>query len=87
MKGKISKTEAKKKIDEFFLRDDFSPKEIKKIKKLAMRHNIKLRNYRRKFCKKCLTKLKGKTRVSKTHKTIECEYCGYRNKFRINQTN
>ena len=83
MKTKLSKQQTQEKIESFFKKLDFSPEEIKKIKRLAMKFNIKLKEQRKNFCKKCLNKLKGKIRVSKTHKTIECEKCRYRNKFRI----
>ena len=58
--NKLTKQETEEEIKEFFENiEKKSPKKIKKIKKLAMRHNIKLRNLRKKFCKKCYsTKLK-----------------------------
>jgi len=83
MKTKLSKTEAKQKIDDFFKKKSFSPEETKKIKRLAMKYNIKLSQHRKKFCKSCLSPLKGKTRITKTHKTIECSICSHKNKFRI----
>jgi RNase P subunit RPR2 len=83
MKRKISKTEAKEKISSLFSKKSFSPEELKKIKRLAMKYRISLREHRKKFCKKCFTKLKGKIRVSKTHKTTICVSCGYKNKLRI----
>ena len=76
MKTKISKSEAQRRIDEFFQKDNFTTEEVKKIKRLAMKFNIKLSEHRKKFCKKCLCKLKGKTRVSRTHKNVVCESCG-----------
>ena len=83
MKLLLSKPEAKERIDSFFSGNNFSSAETKKIRRMAMKHKIKLKNYRKLFCKKCLSKLKGKTRISRTHKTIECQSCGFRNKFRI----
>ena len=80
MKTKITKQEAKKKIEEFFERENFTAEEVKKIKRLAMKFNIKLGNKKKKFCRKCLSKLKGKTRVTKIYKTIECEKCGQLNR-------
>jgi RNase P subunit RPR2 len=80
MKRKLSKTEAKEKIDKFFQREDFSAEEVKKIKRLAMKFNLKLGEKRKLFCKKCLSRLRGKLRVSKTHKTIECGSCGQVNR-------
>lgn len=82
MKFKLSKLQALEKIDSFFQKP-FTPEEIRKIKRLAMKFNIKLKPYKQKFCKKCLSMLKDKTRVSKTHKTIECEKCSYKNKFKL----
>ena len=84
MKSNLSKQEAQEKIDEFFKRASFTDEEMKKIKRLAMKFNIKLGDYRKKFCKKCLSQLKGKIRISKTHKTIICKICYYKNKYRIN---
>ena len=45
MKGNISKSEAKNKIDYFFKKDIFSSKEMKKINRLAMKYRISLKNY------------------------------------------
>jgi len=83
MKMKINRKEAQEKIDEFFRRREFSSEEIRKIKKLAMKFRIRLRENRKKFCKKCLSQLKGKTRVGKIYKSIVCEKCGERNKFKM----
>ena len=83
MKTKISKTEAKEKITSFFSKKSFKPEELKKIKRLAMKHNIKLKDYRKRFCKSCLNPIKGKTRVTKHYKTTECKYCGYKNRFKL----
>jgi len=85
MKTKLSRAEAKEKIDKFFSRkEELDPKYVKKIKRLAMKHNIKLGKYRKSFCKKCYTDLrKGKVRIAKTHKVVECKNCGERNRFRV----
>jgi RNase P subunit RPR2 len=83
MKTKLTRQKAIDKIDEFFKREEFHAEEIRKIKKLAMKFNIKLGVYRRNFCKKCLSKLKGNIKVSKTHKTIDCKNCGYKNKYTL----
>jgi RNase P subunit RPR2 len=80
---KISKQAAKKKIDEFFQRNNFSAEDVKKIKKLAMKYNIKLGVYRKKFCKKCFSKLTGKTRVSAGRKIVICDSCGFENSFKL----
>ncbi len=80
MKKQTVKQEAKQTIDEFFRRENFKSEEVKKIKRLAMKFNIKLGVYRKLFCKKCLSKLKGRIRIKKNYKTIECTNCGYKNK-------
>jgi len=80
MKKTLSKTEANEKIQSFFQKD-FSSIEMKKIKRVASKYRISLKNYKKKFCKKCLNMLKGKIRVSKNHKSITCSSCKYVNKF------
>ena len=83
MKIDLSRAEVKQKIEEFFSKSDFKPEQLKKIKRIAMKFNIKLGEKRKFFCKKCLNPLSGKLRVSKTHKTIECKFCRFKNKVRI----
>ncbi len=71
---RLSKTEAEEKIKETFSKK-LSPREIKKIKRLAMKHNIKLKDLRKKFCKKCYsTELRVKSIKNKV-KTVECKNC------------
>ena len=83
MKTNLNKKEAQEKIDNFFKREDFTAKEAKKIKRLAMKFNIKLGLHKRAFCKKCFSRLEGKFSINKMYKTIECKNCGYKNKIRI----
>ena len=73
---KLSKPEAVKEIEEFFKNiQNKTPKEIKKIKRLSMKYNIKLGDKRKKFCKKCYsTKLKVIS-VKKKVKSVLCEDC------------
>lgn len=85
---KLSRTEAKKKIDFFFSNHDFkskTEKQVKKIKKLAMSHNLPLRDYRKLFCKKCLMPYTGieKVRIKNKSKNITCSHCGYISKWKI----
>ncbi len=85
MKKNLSKSEAKKQIQEFF-KDikNKTPKEVKKIKRLAMRSNLALRELRKKFCKKCLAPYKNpKTRIKNKIKSITCENCGYVNRCKL----
>lgn len=79
MKKATSKTEAKKQIEEFFKNiKDKSPKDIKKIKKLAMKYNLPLKEKRKLFCKKCFTPyINPKIRIKNKMKIITCQECGY----------
>jgi len=81
---KISKTNAKEKIEEFFKNiKDKESRDVRKIKRLAMHHNIKLGDKRKKFCKKCYSpKLKVKG-VKNNIKTVECLTCGNISRWRI----
>ena len=83
MKTPLNRKQVEEKISEFFQQASFTPEQLKKVKRIAMKFNIKLGNYRRMFCKKCLNPLKGKLSITKTQKTIECKHCGFRNKVRI----
>lgn len=76
---KISKTEAEKEIKEFFEKiKTKTPREIKKIKTLAMKDNIPLKNLRKKFCEKCFSPYseKEKIRIKNKIKSVECLNCG-----------
>ncbi len=78
MKTKLSKQEIQEKIKEIFSNNP-SPKEIKKAKTLASSKNIKLTQYKKKFCKKCLTYFNStnhETRIKKPLKIIKCKSCG-----------
>jgi RNase P subunit RPR2 len=74
---KLSKTEAREKVAEFF--EDIknkSAKDVKKIKKLAMSHNIPLREKRKLFCRKCYSRDLRIKRIKNKIKTSECRNCG-----------
>tara|TARA_Y100000034_G_scaffold20729_2_gene23765 strand:- start:1708 stop:1968 length:261 start_codon:yes stop_codon:yes gene_type:complete len=81
------KSEAEKQIKEFFLNiKNKSPKEVKKIKKIAMSHNLPLRDSRKLFCKKCyvvFTKDNSKTRIKKGKKIVTCINCNYINRRKV----
>ena len=83
MKLRLTKKQAEEKIEDFFKKYSFKSEDLKKIKRLAMKYKIKLKDKRKKFCKKCLSQLRGKIRISKTHKTIICQSCRYGNKFKL----
>ena len=82
---KPSKTEAKKQIEEFFKKiEDKSPKEIKKIKKLAMNCKIPLKEKRKLFCKKCFSSHKNSSiRIKKGLIRIKCGACDYISRWKI----
>jgi RNase P subunit RPR2 len=68
MKKTMSKTEAKRKIEDFFKQDIFSGEEMRKVKRLAMKFRIRLGDKRKLFCKKCYEPLKGSCGCVNKHK-------------------
>ncbi|MBA7683477.1 hypothetical protein ES703_91842 [subsurface metagenome] len=82
---KLPKPEAQKQIQEFFSDiKNKTPKEVKKIKKLAMGNNIPLRELRKKFCKKCYAPYKKpKIRIKKGIRSVTCENCCHVNRWKI----
>lgn len=84
---KLSKQEAKEKISKFFQDiQDKNPKDIQKIRKLALSYNIRLGDLKKKFCKKCFTVYTGKnsfTRIKNKIKIVKCKKCGYINRWKI----
>ncbi|MFH1359354.1 MAG: hypothetical protein ABIH37_05685 [archaeon] len=85
MNPKCAKTEIQKEIQEFFSNiKNKTPKEIKKIKRLAMSKNIYLKDLRKKFCKKCLNPyVNPKTRIKNKTKSITCKNCGFISRWKI----
>jgi len=84
---KISKTESTQELKNFFDKiKSKSPKEIKKIKKLAMGQNIPLKEKRKLFCRFCLTPFSGKEKIRIKNKTkiIECLNCKKISRWKIN---
>jgi RNase P subunit RPR2 len=78
MTKKISKKDAQKEINVFFSKiKNKTQKDVKKIKKVAMSHNLKLENKRKKFCKYCLEPYTNKERVRINNgiKSITCNEC------------
>ena len=72
---KISKKEAIEKIKDFFL-GKYDREEVRKIKRLAMSHNIKLGEKRKLFCKKCYSMNLQVLGIKKGFKNIRCLDCG-----------
>jgi len=83
---KLPKDKIEKYIHNFFENiKTKNPKEIKKIKRLAMNKKISLKNYRKLFCKKCLTPYTGneKIRIRNKMKSIKCKNCEFLTRYRI----
>jgi|TARA_B100001971_G_scaffold165190_1_gene155745 RNase P subunit RPR2 len=83
---KLSKEEIEQAIDEIFSSNP-SDKQIKKAKILARSKNIKLKKYKQKFCKSCLTyfnSLNHQVRIKKPLKIIKCLTCNNISRYKIN---
>lgn len=81
----LSKLEIQELIKKKFSKNP-SPKEIKKIKRLAMRKNIKLGGLRKKFCKKCFSLFNSKNseiRIRNKMKVIKCKNCYYVSRYKL----
>lgn len=82
---KLSKTQTKEDIEEFFKDiENKNSKEVKKIKKIAMSKNIALKEKRKLFCKKCFAPyIKPKIRTKNKMKTLVCDKCGGVSRWKI----
>lgn len=82
----FTKQEIESLVKEVFTKQNPSVKEIKKIKTLAMSKNIKLGEYRKKFCKKCYSffnSVNSEIRIKKPYKIIKCKNCGFVSRYRM----
>ena len=89
MKTKLSKKEASEKVENFFKqKSELDPKQVKKIRRLAMKFKIKLGDRRKRFCRNCYSDLRkhGKVRLKKDLKNVECLNCGTRHRWKINSS-
>ena len=79
MKKTISKKEAQKQIEEFFENVKQKTAEgVKKIRTLAMAHNIKLGSKKKPFCDKCFKPyITPSIRINKGIVTMTCDKCGH----------
>ena len=78
MKKEISKLEAKEKIEEFFKEiKSKTPREIRKIKRVAMSMKISLKEKKKLFCPGCFNIYSGqeKIRIKNGIKSVRCS-CG-----------
>ena len=85
MKKNLSKKEAEKKIQEFFEHIiEKTSKEVKKIKRFAMSYNIKLKDKKRTFCKKCLNPYIGPSiHVKDGMIRITCDKCESKSRWKL----
>lgn len=85
VKREFPKTQVKEIIEKFFQEiTNKTPKDIKKIKVLAMNYKIPLKEKRKLFCKKCFTPYKNpKVRIKNKIKSIECETCGFVSRIKL----
>jgi len=84
-KEKFSKSGIEQKIQDIFTSNP-SPKQIKKVKTLAMSKNIKLGILKKKFCKKCYFFFNSKNseiRIKKPLKIIKCKNCGCISRYKL----
>ncbi|MAH03560.1 hypothetical protein CMI39_02115 [Candidatus Pacearchaeota archaeon] len=84
---KLIKSEARKQVQEFFSNiKNKSPKQLKKIKRLAMNNNIPLKESRKLFCKKCyivFNQNNSKIRIKKGKKIVACLNCNYISRWKL----
>ncbi|MBU3913377.1 MAG: hypothetical protein KKE50_04770 [Nanoarchaeota archaeon] len=71
----MNKKQAEEKINEFFEKKH-DKEEVRKIKKVAMKYRIKLKDSRKKFCSKCFSMNLKFRKVKSNIKTVECSECG-----------
>ena len=85
MKSKISKKEAEKKIQDFFKEiTSKDPKEIKKIRKLAMNKKIPLKELRKTFCKHCHNPhVEPSIRIRNDKIRMTCENCDKKSRWKV----
>jgi len=85
MKKKLSKTETKKQIEEVFNHiKEKTQKDVEKIKKLAMKHNIKLGIKKRLYCTKCLHPyIEPEIRIKSGFVNMKCEFCNHTARWKL----
>jgi len=84
-KQKLSKSETESIIHKT-LTSNPSPTQIKKLKTLAMSKNIKLKEFKKLFCKNCLTLFNSQNseiRIKHNHKIIKCKKCRFISRYKL----
>ncbi|MBR9706342.1 hypothetical protein GOV14_04855 [Candidatus Pacearchaeota archaeon] len=85
MKNKLSRAQTEAQIKEIFAKNP-TPKEIKKVKRLAMSKNIKLKELRKKFCQKCLVMFdvnNSEIKIKQGLKKIKCKKCAHISRYKL----
>jgi RNase P subunit RPR2 len=85
MKSDLTKQEINEYIKNIFSKES-SAKEIKKAKKLAMSRNIKIKEFKKKFCKKCYSMFNSKNseiRIKNGFKVILCKECNHISRYKL----
>ena len=81
---KLSRKEVQEIVQRYFENERIEPSQVKKMKTLAMSHNLRLKEYRKKFCKKCYVDLSlGNVRINNGKKQVVCGVCGTTNRWII----
>jgi len=78
----MNKKEAGELIEEFFSKKH-NPEEVRKTKKLAASFQIKLKDKRKKFCKKCFSMNLKVLGIKNKIKRVKCEECGNISRWKI----
>ena len=82
MKKELNRKETIEKISEFF-KEKHEREEVRKIKRLAMRHQIKLGEKRKLFCKKCFSMNLKVLGIKNKTKRVKCSDCGNEMRWKI----
>lgn len=82
-----SKKDVLREIEYFFKSiEDKTPREVKKIKRLAMQFNIPLKKKKKLFCKNCFSVFNSgssRIRIKKGFKAISCKNCAYVSRWKV----
>ncbi|MFA5856669.1 MAG: hypothetical protein WC867_04875 [Candidatus Pacearchaeota archaeon] len=81
----LSKSEIQERISKTFSSNP-SKEDIRKIRNLAMSKNVKIKEHKKKFCKKCFTLFNSSNsqiRIKNSLKIIHCLKCGYISRYKL----
>lgn len=83
---KLSKTETENLVQNFFENKRIDSVAVKKIKNMAMANRVRLKQYRKLFCKKCCVDLNlGRVRIKNSQKKVICGICGTTNRWSLKE--